>query len=558
MKRVLTIAKVMLILAVCISLVACSGKGSPSEETTAKQQTTTAKGTEKTTTTAKTEETTVQAGYVRKDYSNEPPLKVTLTGIAWGNGAEEDGLVEREFEKMLNLDMQISWIPYTDYTERLNMMMVSGNITDVVQIMPVDGKYFYPQVIEAIENGLFRDLAPYMLESGFKEANEIMKNWPDFIWENCKYDGKMYLLPRGLGEMASQSAVYYRKDIFDKTDLKEPTNVDELADFIIKMGEAAGDNMYGLAFSSNDVDSAMKMIAVAFTGVENWHVDDEGNFIFQSFMPEYKDFLLWVKRLYDAGAIDPEFVLNQPQNSSFEDGKSAVRFKNWRDWNQSEDLVTTKWFAQSVEPTAQVWAIGPLAGPKAPTVSVGNGAGISQAVMISSKFPEKDLDRLLWAICRDDADYLWFLHYGLEDIHYTMVDGQPSAITEEQKAAKRQGYVGGWNQVFLDQDPDYINSKFVRAHSSAAAIEQAKKMHEEANKAIEDYGIKNVVLTLNSDAYNSKWNALTKDLIDNRAKVVMGQMTIEEWDDYVNRIVNSNDYKQIIAEYKDAYLNSMK
>jgi putative aldouronate transport system substrate-binding protein len=478
-------------------------------------------------------------------------MKVSFTGIAWGNGAEENGLVEQEFEKMLNLDMMVNWIPNTDYQARVNVMMATNNTTDVVQVMPLMGKFYYPQVVQAVRNGLFYDLAPYVIDNGFKNANAIMKNWPDIIWENSRFDGALYLLPRRLNDIASQSAVYYRKDLFRQYGLTEPTSIQELGQFFIDMSKRSG--LYGTAFSSDDVDASFKSIAVAFTGVEDWGVDANGNFFFASFMPEYKDFLGWVKNLYDQGAIDPEFALNQIKTSSFEDGMSATRIKNWRDWNQSEDLVTTKWFAVHVPIGAEVWGFGPVMGPKAPMISIGDGSGMNQPVMISKKFPEQNLDRLLQALCRDDQDYLWFLHYGLEGTHYTMVDGQPSAITDDQKAEKNKGYVGGWNQILLDEDPDYINSKFERAHSSAAVIAQAEKMKTDGERLIQEYNLTNPILTLNSETYSSRWTNITKDLNANRVRVAMGQMSFNEWDAYVKGIVDSADYQKILTEFKAEY-----
>src|SRR5690606_32118789 len=106
-----------------------------------------------------------------------------------------------------------------------------------------------------------------------------------------------------------------RKDLMEKSNLAEPKTMDEFADFLIQLSEEY--DIYGLHTPNRNLDStAYKPLAVAFTGVQDWGVDDEGNFYFQSFMPEYKDFLLWMKKLFDAGAIDPEFSLEQ-NNSDF-------------------------------------------------------------------------------------------------------------------------------------------------------------------------------------------------------------------------------------------------
>lgn len=493
--------------------------------------------------------------YVAKDYSGEDPLKVSFMGIAWGNGAQPNDIVEQEFEKRLNLDMDVTWTVNTDYTDKLNMMMIGGTVPNVVQIMDVGGRTFYPQVVQAIENGVFHDLTPYVLDNGFKDANDIMKNWDDVVWENCQYDGKLYLLPRRQAPLDSQGAFWYRQDIMEKTDLKEPTTMDELADFIIDLQAAAKEqgysNIYGVAGSSDDIDANFKQVAVAYTGVQEWYIDGEGNFTHQSFMPEYKDFLSWVKKLYDAGAIDPEFILNQTANSSFEEGNSVTRFGPWQNWNQSD---TNKWFKSSVTDEAKVWAIGPIEGPKGPTITIGTGSGYSNPVAISSKFDAANMDRLLQALCQTDEDYLWFLHYGLEGTHYHLVDGKPVADTEEEKAAKLNGYVGGWNQILMDSDPDYVAEKFERVNSSQEMIDAATKIHEDSMELIDKYELSNPLLTINSQAYNDKWTNITKDLLDNRNRVVMGKMTLEQWDEYVEGVVNSADYQEVVAELKEAYL----
>lgn len=236
-------------------------------------------------------------------------MKVSITGVAWGNGAQPNDIVEQEFEKRLNLDLTVHWVVNTEYTDKINMQMIGGTLDDAVQIMAVGGRTFYPQVVQAIENGVFHDLTPYVLDNGFKDANDIMKNWDDVVWENSKYDGKLYVVPRRAMPLDNQGAFWYRQDIFKKTDLKEPTTMDELADFIIDLQAAAKEqgysNIYGVAGSTDDLDANFKQVAVAYTGVQEWYIDDEGNFTHQSFMPEYKDFITWLKKLYDAGAIDP-------------------------------------------------------------------------------------------------------------------------------------------------------------------------------------------------------------------------------------------------------------
>ncbi len=488
------------------------------------------------------------------DYSAMEPLKVSFTGIAWGNGAEENGAMEQAFEKMLNLDMDVTWISYEDYRDRINMQMAAANLTDVTQIYPKDGKTFYPQVADAIDNTMFWDLTPYIIDNGFKDSNEIMKNWSDEVWENSSYKGKLYAIPRRLADSVPNAGILVRKDLMEKTGItQEPTTVEELGDFIIAMHKATG--LYGLDFSTNDFESAqIKQIAVAFTGIQDWGIDVNGDFYYQSFAKEYDNFLLWVKKLYDAGAIDPEFVLNQTANSSFVGGKSCVKMHTWYVWNQSADLVTKKYFDKSVEDTAQVWGMLPVKGEKSYTLSINYGAGYDNPVMISKSVKEENLPRIIDALCRTDEAYLKMLNYGIEGLHYTLdTDGVTLLpTTDEQAVAKKAGYVGGWNQILLATDPDFIQEKFVKSESSPETIARAEEISKLSKQYAQEIGLSCPALTLQSKTYNERWVSLVQDLNDNKALVVMGKMSVEQWDSYVDGIVQSADYKAIQKEFKEA------
>lgn len=148
--------------------------------------------------------------------------------------------------------------------------------------------------------------------------------------------------------------------------------------------------------------------------------------------------------------------MNQSANSSFEEGNSVTRFGPWQNWNQSD---TNKWFKSRRNGRSQGLGNWPIEGPKGPTITIGDGPGYSNPIAINSKFDSDNIDRLLQALCQTDEDYLWFLHYGLEGTHYHLVDGKPVADTEEEKAAKLNGYVGGWNQILLGFRPGLCCSK---------------------------------------------------------------------------------------------------
>jgi putative aldouronate transport system substrate-binding protein len=477
------------------------------------------------------------------------PLKLTAMLISWGVTPPKDGVIEQEYEKRTNTVLDVTWVPYAEYTDRFNLLLASNDAKDVMQAYSSGGSLFYPQFVQAIKGGLFHDLTPYVTKDYIKN-NSIMKDWSQSVWDNVTFNKKIYALPRYIQPIPSNSGIIVRKDLFDKAGLKEPTTLDELADVIIKLNKPG--EYYGLQFSKNDFDATeVKAVAVAYTGVQDWGVDKEGNFTYQSFMPEYKDFLKWMKKLYDAKAIDPEFALGQYANSDFVKGKSALKMHTWWNWDQSEDGLTKRFFNSSVTPEARTWAFMPIKGPKAYTTGI--NPGFENPLVISSKVKKEDVPRVLEVVNgHTDDEFQKFLSYGTEGVHYTMENGKVK-LTDENKKKKSEDVPDIWHMFFLKYNQDYVTEKFVNFNASAANVERVKQIRDAAEKAYKEYNISAPQLTLDAPSYYSKWNSITKDLKDNRVKVVMGKMTMEEWDKYVSDVTSSADYKKVLQEFKDSY-----
>ena len=140
--RVSKIISGALAIAMCATMAACAGNGASSTAPVASGGSTTSGGASSAGGTGE---------YVAKDYSGEDPLKVSITGVAWGNGAQPNDIVEQEFEKRLNLDLTGHWVVNTEYTDKINMQMIGGTLDDAVQIMAVGGRTFYPQVVQATD-----------------------------------------------------------------------------------------------------------------------------------------------------------------------------------------------------------------------------------------------------------------------------------------------------------------------------------------------------------------------------------------------------------------------
>ncbi len=477
--------------------------------------------------------------------------RISFMGVNWGGGPIQDSEMELFWEEYFGVLFDVDWVSYQDYNTKLNTLLAADNIPDVVQLRPQDGSYYFPALTQAIDAGIIADLAPYLFDGGFVEGNEILSTWSDTIWGNCVYNGGTYILPGATTEVAV-GAVNIRRDLMTEYGFtEEPTTVDELKDFLLGLSEASG--LYALDFSTpNFMDLKVFPIAVAYTGMMEWGIDDAGEFVYQPFADGYSDFLDFMKDLYDAGAIDPEFILNQGDNSKWQSGKSVACIRQWYNWNQSADLVSNKIFDKSLPDTYEAWCLLPVEGPKGYLTNV-EAYGFSPARAISAKCSDAKINKILEVICATGEEYMNYLKFGVEDIHFRWED-DVRVRDDSHSTARTEGYVGGWTQVLLAQNADKVTEKFIErtSPSSDEAIARAWELKDATEAAAAEMDLGLATLNLQSPTYTSDWGILTADVNDMCAKYVMGQITLDDWNAYVDSIVSTNAYQTIIAEFKAA------
>ncbi len=477
--------------------------------------------------------------------------KITIMGIDWGVGPLEDSEMEKAWEDFFDVEFNVEWVSYKDYNTKINTLLAADDIPDVCQLWEQNGSFYFPALTQAIDAGLIADLSPFLFDEGFVEENEIMSTWSENVWNNCVYKNGTYILPGGTTEVALGS-VNIRRDLMRKYGYEEePTTIEELKDFLIGLSKASG--LYALEFSTdNFMDEKAMPLAVAFTGMLEWGIDENGEFVYQPFADGYTDFLNYMKDLYDEGAIDPEFILKQDANSSWKSGKSVACLRQWYNWNQSKDRVYNKIFDASLPDTAEAWCLLPVKGPRGYLVTA-EPYGFWPARIVNAKASDAKIRKILEVICATGEEYIDMMKNGVEGIHYTWEDGV-RVKDDDQEVARREGYVGGWNQIFLYQNADKVNEKFIErtVPSSDESIARAWELKEATENAVAEMNLGLATLNLQSETYKSDFGIMTADVNDMCARYVMGEITIDDWNNYVNGIVTSDTYQKIIAEYKEA------
>ncbi len=488
-------------------------------------------------------------------------ITISVMGIDWGYGPSANSSMEQWWEDLFDVNLDIQWVNYNDYNEKANALITAGAQPDVIQINKTDGAYYYPLFTKAIDNGQFLDLSEYIFgEGGLAETNAVMKGWGQNMWDQATYKGGIYILPRSKAEIAQQSGITVRRDLMKKYGFEEePKTMDELKDWLIDLSAAAtegeGQKIYALDFYGNLINNARTTaFAVAFTGQMDWGFDEEGNFQYICFNPNYINFLDWMKDLYDAGALDPEFALGNSDTSKWKGGRSVAFLTAWYNWNQSADLVTNRIFDSVCPDTYECWCLMPVEGDNGIVISA-NSSDIDSCIAISSNVDEAKLAKILQVFCATEEAYPGYndvLSYGVEGLHFYFDENGTRQKTDEQRAANTAGYVGAWNQIFLKVDADQITSKFMRAGASRAsdeAIQRARDIKAVLVDYLASSGLAFSNQNLQSETYNNTWANLTSDVNAMATMYVMGEITADDWKAFVKDIVESSEYQAILAEY---------
>ena len=490
-------------------------------------------------------------------------MKISVIGIDWGYGPVSGSSMEKYWEDLLNVDLEIEWVNYEDYPNKVNTLMATNNLPDVVQIMKTNSSFYYPAFTQAIDAGNFVDMTKYIFgKGGLKEINSVMSKWDDSMWQQATYKGGIYILPRSKAEIAQQSGINVRRDLMKKYGYeKEPTTMDELADWLIGLSNAAtqgeGQKIYALDWYGDFMSDRVKAFAVAFTGQMDWGIDENGEFQYIQFNPKYIDFLNWMKKLYDAGVLDKEFALGNADTSKWKGGRSVAFLTAWYNWNQSADRVSNKIFDSSTPDTYEAWCLLPVKGPEGYAISA-NSYDIDSCIAINSKCDEKKIQKIMQVFNGTEKDYPGYdliMTDGVEGMHYDLLaDG--TRDTSKYGTARQEGYVGAWNQIFLKVDADQITAKFKRPGAKGASEESVKRAEDiraAIVKALDETGLAHANVNLHSETYNANWSTLIDDVDANCAKYVMGLMSADEFNKFINGLVSSDTYKAIQAEFKAAY-----
>lgn len=290
------------------------------------------------------EEPEVAAVKETEKESTEPEVTeepVVIEEITWGTNnfyskPDFGDLVEDLFYEQMGTRLNIEHIPKEGTTEKMASMFLSGDIQDFMDI----GGEFYNYVVQ----GYLVDVAPYINNN--TEISKMVESNPDCATFYA-IDDEIYALA---GKNYSTLNIWYRKDWLKQSGLAEPTDMDSFLAMLRDFKEADYDG-------NGKVDTIpLTMVAntdrydmfAAYFGTRNTIYLKDGVAVDPITTPEYKEYLEFMKSIYDEGLVDKQISTNTSwggtRNKFYASEAGSITM-----WNDIYDSLTKNLIKNGIE-----------------------------------------------------------------------------------------------------------------------------------------------------------------------------------------------------------------
>jgi len=444
-----------------------------------------------------------------------------------------------EIEKRTNVKFELTNIPFSDATEKRNLLLSAGDAPTVIPLV------YTGEEASFVSSGAILPMSDYV--EHMPHFQKYVEEWDlGGMIDNLKQaDGKYYMLP-GLQEVSVPVfTVIIRKDAFDEVGAAVPETWDEMRAALVKIKAAYPDSKPladGFEGASLLNYAAHAFGAQAGWGFGNGMMDDgSGKLQYTAASEGYRQLVDYFRGLVADGLVDTDSLTASNDGSG--GGSVSEKFANDLVFAASGSAGTAIEFAQALNATAgegnyEVLQIAPPGGPAGQVCEPRN---FWNGFMLNAEIAESEnflaiLQFLDWLYYNPDAREL--LRWGVLDETYTK-DAAGTITLKPEFGLEAYGINPG-AATDLQKDLGWSNSVFADSTESRALKESYNA------PAFVDY-IDSVLSTRTPRDPNppapldemeleqsSLMSTPLKDTVDtNTLKFIMGERDIAEWDDYV-------------------------
>ncbi|MFS0725494.1 extracellular solute-binding protein [Paenibacillus sp. 1P07SE] len=253
-------------------------------------------------------------------------IVINNLGLSFPDGLDENNNPYlRYIEQSTGLDLQVVTPPPEVYEERLDVIMSSGKLPDMLHTY--EAVWFDHYLKQDAFLPLDELLAAY--------GPHLLEKIPDELWDRVRHNGRIYAVP-SLNEVIGTELMYARKDWLDRLGLEPPETLEAYYEVIraFTLDDPDGNGRHdtiGLTMMV-DLNRSSPFFGAFGTQLNTWFERD-GQLVHGSLLPETKKALAYLARLYNEKLLDQEFPLNLHSNlyEKVENGTVGLFSAAWYD-----------------------------------------------------------------------------------------------------------------------------------------------------------------------------------------------------------------------------------
>jgi ABC-type glycerol-3-phosphate transport system substrate-binding protein len=443
---------------------------------------------------------------------------------------EEDNPIVQIIGEKTRTKLRYLSIPWNAYQEKLNLAIASGDMADIMTTSgPSDANFF-----NWIDEGVFLPLDNYLE----KAPNINSRISPVLMDSMVMPDSKIYAVPR---LWTANHVFYVREDWLKKFNLQMPKTLDDVYAVAKAWGQDPDGNgtkdTYALGSFGGNGLFWLRWVSAAFDLPWEQFKKVDGEWKYGSAAPETKEWVVYLKRMYEEGYLDPEFMVisGGDARNKFYQGKWGMAGMPSGDYGRANDVLSQN------DPNVRVAVIPP---PKAsdgtggyaygrPLTDDGIGVWMAASIANTCDYPEAAM-RVMDFLVSEEGSELAF--WGREGVDYRKTGPKQYERLISMEEMEKLGmpiYIS-----FLTGEPRYS------VISENPWTEEQDRIYAAIGKAVyTDY--------LAVPPMNDRMRELVSDLTsftrENLVNFIIGKRDISEFDVYLDEW-NSRGGTELLKE----------
>ncbi|MDF2726048.1 MAG: transporter substrate-binding protein, partial [Paenibacillus sp.] len=327
----------------------------------------------------------------------KPPLKALIQYGRFDPNAE---FVAKLLNEKTGYQVTYDMLPVENFDEKLSLLTANK---EPYSFMILNAT----QYSKLAASGALEPMDDLMAKYGTNLKSVISQS----AWDGAKLNGKIYGIPNTGTGVVVNMGMFTRQDWMDELGLKAPTTRDEFYTMLKTIKEKK--NVIPLTGGKSPM---VEQIATTFGLTTSWN-ETNGKITHLVENPKTKDYLAFMKKLYDEKLIDPEWSINQSNKviENFTSGKAAMVLNGY----YNAPTITSALLKNF--PNGKISYAPLLKGDSGKAAAIGT-AGISWYTVIP-KWAENKEEIMKYLDLKLDKDIHKAAAIGQEGVHYKVENG---------------------------------------------------------------------------------------------------------------------------------------